>query len=249
MIDHIWLNTILNDPAQIFYLCESKLDWFQLINTSIGIKIHGISPFKQKSGIFEVVICITNKKVTDIDIKSNNYDYLWNDNFHLKVKNAVFTEILGSANNPLPSILFSYSDLWIIISDLFSSVCSIFEVKLSKNEIYSVDDKFEVTFINNQISVTQRSIDVDTSINKNNQNITPHEQNKLTLNLLDKIDKSLAINNKLISKNLDVAMLVENKINQNKNNTLYGDKGLTGLTGDKGDKGPTGLTGDKGDKG
>ena len=53
--------------------------------------------------------------------ESDCYFYgLWKDNFHLRVNNGIFSETLGSAENPLPS-LEELDSIWVVVVDLFSS--------------------------------------------------------------------------------------------------------------------------------
>ncbi|MFB5609271.1 MAG: collagen-like protein, partial [Nitrosarchaeum sp.] len=93
------------------------------------LDVHGPAPFKQ-SGIYETQIFITDSKPSADKIKSKQFSSLWKGNFHLRVKDGVFSEILGSAENPLPSSVYDLDTVWIVVVDLFSSLHSVFDVPL-----------------------------------------------------------------------------------------------------------------------
>ena len=78
-------------------------------------------------------ISIIDVKPSDDDIRAKKFTPLWKGNFHLKVKDAVFSEILGDSKNPLPSSIDKLDSIWIVVNDLFSSVYSVFEVSLRKS--------------------------------------------------------------------------------------------------------------------
>jgi len=59
-----------------------------------GIEISGKSPFGTSSGVYEVRISISQDKPSDDGITSNSFNSLWNDNFHLRVSEGHFSEIL-----------------------------------------------------------------------------------------------------------------------------------------------------------
>ncbi|MDE1826457.1 MAG: collagen-like protein, partial [Thaumarchaeota archaeon] len=71
------------------------------------IEITGESPFRLPSGIFEVQISICDYPPSQEDIKRRNFPVIWKDNFHLRVKDAKFTQILGSSKNPIPDFVFT----------------------------------------------------------------------------------------------------------------------------------------------
>ena len=96
------------------------------------IEIQGQAPFKQ-SGVYEAQISIIDVKPSDDDIRAKKFTPLWKGNFHLKVKDAIFSEILGDSKNPLPSSIDKLDSIWIVVNDLFSSVYSVFEVSLRKS--------------------------------------------------------------------------------------------------------------------
>ena len=96
------------------------------------IEIQGQAPFKQ-SGVYEAQISIIDVKPSDNDIRAKKFTPLWKGNFHLKVKDGIFSEILGDSKNPLPSSVDNLNVVWVIVSDLFSSVYSVFDVTLRKS--------------------------------------------------------------------------------------------------------------------
>ena len=102
------------------------------MSTNPKIEIQGTSPFNLPSGVFEVQIAISDKKPSDQSLASKNFPTLWKDNFHLKVENRKFKEILGSQQNPLPKSVMDSIMVWVIVSDQFSSLNSVFELQISK---------------------------------------------------------------------------------------------------------------------
>ena len=74
------------------------------MSTNPKIEVQGTSPFKQPSGVFEVQIAISDKKPSEQSLISKNFPTLWKDNFHLKVENNKFKEILGSSENPFQNL-------------------------------------------------------------------------------------------------------------------------------------------------
>ena len=102
------------------------------MSTNPKIEIQGTSPFKQPSGVFEVQIAISENKPSEQSLISKNFPTLWKGNFHLQVENQKFKEILGSAENPLPKSVLDSTLVWVIVSDQFSSLNSVFEVQISK---------------------------------------------------------------------------------------------------------------------
>jgi len=94
------------------------------------LEVQGTAPFNQ-SGVFEVSISISEKKPSEDSINSKSFPTLWNDNYHLRVKDGQFTETLGDNQNPIPEKIFNLDSVWIVVSDQFSSLHSSFEVNLS----------------------------------------------------------------------------------------------------------------------
>ncbi len=95
------------------------------------IEIQGQAPFKQ-SGVYEAQISITNTKPSDDEIKTKQFSPLWQDHFHLKVKDGIFSEIIGDSKNPLPSSINDVDTIWVIVNDLFSSLYSVFDITLRR---------------------------------------------------------------------------------------------------------------------
>ena len=91
------------------------------------IEIQGQAPFKQ-SGVYEAQIAIAESKPSDDAIKTKQFQSLWRGNYHLRVKDGIFTETLGSTDNPLPSSIENLDRIWVDVTDLFSALNSVFEV-------------------------------------------------------------------------------------------------------------------------
>ena len=105
------------------------------------IEIQGQAPFNQ-SGVYEAQISLVEIKPSDDDIRTKKFTPLWRGNFHLKVKDGVFSEKLGDSNNPLPKSVSDLDTVYVIVNDLFSSVYSIFDVTLRKtSEIAESQEK------------------------------------------------------------------------------------------------------------
>src|SRR5215831_19277916 len=91
------------------------------------LEITGISPFRLSSGVFEVQIAICENPPPVDEIAKKSFLSLWKDNFHLRVKDKNFSQILGSEKNPLPESIFQRNSVWIVITDQFSSIHTLFE--------------------------------------------------------------------------------------------------------------------------
>ena len=89
--------------------------------------VTGESPYLQKSGVFESEISITDKKPSSSEIENKSFSFIWKDKFHLSVKNGQFEQILGSKKNPLPESIGTFTKLWIVVTDQFSHLGSLFE--------------------------------------------------------------------------------------------------------------------------
>ena len=98
-----------------------------------GIEVSGKSPFGTSSGVYEVKISICQSRPSDASIKNDSFNSLLNDNFHLRVSEGYFSEILGSDSKPLPVNVFDLESVWIIIKDQFSSVYTSFEFSITKD--------------------------------------------------------------------------------------------------------------------
>jgi len=92
------------------------------------LEIQGPAPFKQ-SGRYEVQIAITEQKPSEESIISKQFASTWKDNFHLRVKDGQFSETLGSDKNPLPESILQLDIIWVVVTDQFSSLHSVFDVK------------------------------------------------------------------------------------------------------------------------
>ncbi len=102
------------------------------MSTNPKIEIHGTSPFKLPSGVFEVQIALSDKKPLASSIAEKNFPSLWKDNFHLNVSYGKFTHILGSDENALPQSVLDIDSVWVIVSDQFSSMNTVFDIQLPK---------------------------------------------------------------------------------------------------------------------
>ena len=72
-----------------------------IVSSQPRLEIQGPSPFKQ-SGVYEAQIVVTDSKPSDDEIRTKQFSSLWSGNFHLRVKDGIFSETLGSPANPLP---------------------------------------------------------------------------------------------------------------------------------------------------
>ncbi|MEE8180731.1 MAG: collagen-like protein, partial [Nitrosopumilaceae archaeon] len=95
------------------------------------IEIQGQAPFKQ-SGVYEAQISITDSKPSEDSIKNKQFSSLWHGNFHLRVKDGIFSQTIGSPENPIPSSINNLEKIWIVVTDLFSSLHTVFDVPLGK---------------------------------------------------------------------------------------------------------------------
>jgi len=106
-----------------------------------GIEISGTSPFGTTSGVYEVTISISQNKPSEDSITNNSINSLWKDNFHLKVSDGRFSEILGTDSNSIPVNVFDLGTVWITIQDQFSPVHTSFELHISQdNKLLSVPE-------------------------------------------------------------------------------------------------------------
>ena len=96
------------------------------------LEITGISPFRLPSGVFEVQIALCDSPPSSEEITRKSFSSLWKDNFHLRVKDQKFIQVLGSEKNPLPESIFQRSSVWVVISDQFSSIHTFFRLKFHK---------------------------------------------------------------------------------------------------------------------
>ena len=96
------------------------------------LEIKGRAPFNQ-SGVYEAQIAITDSKPSEDAVKTKQFASLWRGTFHLRVKDGIFSETIGSPDNPLPSSITELDTIWIVVTDLFSSLHSVFDVPLTKS--------------------------------------------------------------------------------------------------------------------
>ena len=101
------------------------------VSSQSRLEIQGQAPFKQ-SGVYEAQIAIVGSRPSDEQIKSKQFTSLWRGNFHLRVKDGVFSETIGAPENPIPSSGLELETIWIVVTDLFSSLHSVFDVPLAK---------------------------------------------------------------------------------------------------------------------
>ena len=95
------------------------------------LEVQGKAPFRQ-SGVYEVQISLADSRPSDENLRNKQFSSLWRANFHLRVKDGMFAETLGSDENPIPSSVYDLDTIWIIVTDLFSSLHSVFDVSLGK---------------------------------------------------------------------------------------------------------------------
>jgi integrin beta 3/collagen type V/XI/XXIV/XXVII alpha len=192
-----------------------------LANSLPKLEIQGSAPFKQ-SGIYEVQIAITEKKPTDSSITSKNFETIWKDDFHLQVKNGQFSEILGSDKNPLPDSILKLDTIWVVVTDQFSSLHSVFDVKISA-----------------KLSAPKKAEKLKTTISR------PETISYVQKRPSSEIGKRLGQG----TPGLQGGIGPLGPQGQPGEKGPKGDKGITGDQGDKGDKGEKGPTGSGGDKG
>jgi integrin beta 3/collagen type V/XI/XXIV/XXVII alpha len=98
-----------------------------------GIEVSGKSPFGTSSGVYEVKMSICQSRPSDDTVGNDSFNFLWNDNFHLRVSEGHFSEILGSDSNPIPVNVFDLASVWIVIKDQFSSIHTSFEFSITRD--------------------------------------------------------------------------------------------------------------------
>ena len=100
------------------------------MSSFLHFTVTGESPYPKKNGIFEVEISITDVKPSSSEIENKSFSFIWKDNFHLNVKNGLFEETLGSEQKPLPNSIISLTNLWIVVTDQFAPMGSLFEFEV-----------------------------------------------------------------------------------------------------------------------
>jgi len=86
------------------------------VSSQSRLQIQGRAPFKQ-SGVYEAQIAITDTKPSSDSIETKQFTSLWNDTFHLEVRDGIFSETIGSPKNPLPLSINDLDTIWIVVSD------------------------------------------------------------------------------------------------------------------------------------
>ena len=102
------------------------------VSSQPRIEIKGQSPFNQ-SGVYEVQISLIDVKPSDDEIRRKTFSPLWKGNFHLRVKDGIFSEVVGDSKNPLPKSINEIDTVWVVVNDLFSTLYSVFDVRLRKS--------------------------------------------------------------------------------------------------------------------
>ncbi|SVA47231.1 uncharacterized protein METZ01_LOCUS100085, partial [marine metagenome] len=184
------------------------------------IEVSGHSPFDISSGVFEVQIAISETKPSEDSIKTKTFDSIWKDNFHLRVNQGKFSETCGTDSNPIPNSVFSKKSVWIIVTDQFSDIHSLFEFNILQQ---------------------------DTEISSEPTKTSP-ETGRKQITDSPEVKKPQKPTEKMQFKDR-VGIRVKGTAGPPGERGDKGPRGLTGSPGDKGDKGLIGPTGDKGDKG
>ena len=136
------------------------------------LEIQGPAPFKQ-SGVYEAQIVVTDSKPSDDDIHTKQFSSLWSGNFHLRVKDGIFSETLGSPANPLPSSIANLDKVWIVVTDLFSSLHTVFDVPLARNTSRSKTNTTSETK-----TITDNNCNIR-SLNRTTSKLLGYEENEL----------------------------------------------------------------------
>ena len=193
------------------------------MSSFLHFTVTGESPYPQKSGIFEVDISITDIKPSSSDIEQKTFSSIWQDSFHLNVKNGQFEETLGTESNPLPKSITSFTKLWIVVTDQFAPLGSLFEFEIPES-MKSQSSSTKKTTSAKQQSETKSTRRVGQIGDKGPSGPQGPSGDKGAKG--DKGDKG-----------------------PSGEKGSAGEKGVTGDKGDKGDKGVPGPAGGKGDKG
>jgi integrin beta 3/collagen type V/XI/XXIV/XXVII alpha len=187
------------------------------------IEIEGVSPFKLPSGVFEVQIAICESQPPAQEITQKSFSSLWKDNFHLRVKDKKFSTVLGSDKNPLPDFVFERDSVWIVITDQFSSIHTVFESQVSQTAEKKPSESHEL----------------------------PKPTRELATSPKGRIGREGTLGEKGPKGSMgspgDKGPPGPRGPQGDKGST--GDKGSSGDKGSPGDKGPSGEKGDTGDKG
>src|SRR3989337_2327612 len=204
-----------------------------VVSTSPKIEIQGTSPFKLPSGVFEVQIAISDKKPSEKSLIEKNFPTLWKDDFHLRVQDRKFTEILGSNENPLPQSVLDSDSVWVIVSDQFSSLNSVFDLQISKTSMRKP--------VKPKIETHSREPDFRTPAQIQKETVSPRDEYGIPIERSSRVTSGQGGDKGRTGP--------PGPQGDQGPEGPPGDKGDTGPPGDKGDKGPTGPRGDKGDTG
>src|SRR3989337_539207 len=204
-----------------------------VVSTSPKIEIQGTSPFKLPSGVFEVQIAISDKKPSEKSLIEKNFPTLWKDDFHLRVQDRKFTEILGSNENPLPQSVLDSDSVWVIVSDQFSSLNSVFDVQISKTSTRKP--------VKPKIETPSREPDFRTPAKIQKETVSPRDEYGIPIERSSRVTSGQGGDKGRTGP--------PGPQGDQGPEGPPGDKGDTGPPGAKGDKGVQGSPGDKGDKG
>src|SRR3989338_7270482 len=227
----------------ILHQIQKYLEFTQtIVSSRHKLEVRSQAPFKQ-SGIYEVQIFIADSKPSVDQIRNKQFSSLWKGHFHLRVKDGTFNEILGSDENPIPSSVYDLNTVWIVVTDLFSSLHSIFDVSLGKP---SKETKSETrTEIESpKPRHTVKTTDSFTVYAGPQGDKGPTGPQGVSGDKGPQGDKGPT---GLQGSQGDKGPQGEKGITGDKGDK--GDKGISGPIGDKGDKGPSGPPGDKGPQG
>jgi len=208
------------------------------VSSQSRIEIKGQAPFKQ-SGVYEAQIAITDSKPSDDSIRTKQFSSLWKGNFHLKVKDGIFSETIGSHENPLPSSIDNLDKIWIVVTDLFSSLHTVFDVPLARPTRKLQSETKTIPESPKQKRSTKQNTNVGATGPQGSAGDKgqPGSQGSSGDKGPDGIPGQPGDKGSLGDKG------------QPGDKGITGDKGVTGDKGDKGDKGIVGPFGDKGEKG
>ena len=217
------------------------------------LEIQGPSPFKQ-SGVYEAQIVVTDSKPSDDEIRTKQFSSLWSGNFHLRVKDGIFSETLGSPANPLPSSIANLDKVWIVVTDLFSSLHTVFDVPLARTASRSKTTSETKTIPDNQKPTRYTKTNVVGASGPPGDKGQPGPPGPPG----DKGQPGppgqqgpMGVKGQEGPKGQSGDKGATGDKGSQGDKGISGDKGLTGdkgITGDKGDKGDKGITGPPGDK-
>ncbi|MEK6972384.1 MAG: collagen-like protein, partial [Thermoproteota archaeon] len=196
------------------------------------IEVQGVSPFNQASGVFEVEIAISDSRPSEESLNEKNFSSLWKEDFHLRVTDRQFSAVLGSESNPLPDAIFDRDVVWVIVSDKFSSLCTVFDVDVSemKKEGKKPAKAAETKSIPKDFDILQYGTRGPSGPRGTQGTPGPPGPQGTRGPIGPLGDKG-----------------PQGPPGDKGDKGLTGDKGAHGDKGDKGDKGPTGEKGERGD--